>query len=153
MPTENRGMVVWREKSCHIAMPFFIGKAYRNYRRSYGKMDRNSDGTFAKGNPGGPGRKPIPYSITSMLRAYGDTVLPDGRTRAQALAEMLWDRALGAEDRAVAEYIADRLDGKPKERVEMSEARYKKVILVTEEDGQPDSAGAPEAAAVHTESG
>ena len=69
------------------------------------------------GNPGG--RPPNPESITNLMRQAGDMVGVDGRLRKQALVEMLWRKAEKGDLRA-AEYIVDRLEGKPKERQEIT---------------------------------
>lgn len=101
------------------------------------------------GNPGGRPKKA--YSITAMLREAGEAVVdPEtGLTRAQALAATLWGMAEGG-DRDIAKYIVDRMDGKPKERVEHSES---KVLRVRLDDGSDDDQGIAEAASVHNQPG
>ena len=78
------------------------------------------------GNPAGRPRKA--YSLTQMLREYGERVdVEGGPTRAQQLAEVMWKAALKG-DRDIAKYIIDRMDGKPKERLEMAEDRVNRVV-------------------------
>ena len=101
------------------------------------------------GNPGGRPKKV--YSLTAMLRDAGERVVdPDtGWTRAQALAETMWAQAEGG-DRQMAQYIVDRMDGKPKERVEHSESHVLRVRL---DDGTDDDTGTAEAEVIHNEPG
>ena len=101
------------------------------------------------GNPGGRPKKA--YSLTAMLRDAGEKVIDEatGLTRAQALAETMWKQAEDG-DRQMAQYIVDRMDGKPKERVEHSES---KVLRVRLDDGTDDDQGSTEAEAVHNQPG
>lgn len=69
------------------------------------------------GNPSG--RPANPESITNLMRLAGDMVGPDGRTRKEVLVEKLWRKAEEGDFR-VAEYIVDRLEGRPKERQEVT---------------------------------
>lgn len=104
---------------------------------------------FGEGQPTDHGGRPRKaYSITAMLREYGEQVFDaeTGLTNAQKLSALMWDLALNG-DRDIAKYIIDRQDGKPKERVEHSESR---VLRVTLDDGT--DTGQPEAEAVHNES-
>ena len=93
------------------------------------------------------GRPPKANSITQMLREAGEQIVnPEtGETRAQRLARIMWEQAEGG-DRQMAQYITDRQDGKPKERVEHSES---KVLRVTLDDGT--DTGTPEAETVHSQ--
>jgi len=107
---------------------------------------------FVKGESGNPGGRPKKaYSLTAMLRDAGEKVVdPEtGLTRAQQLAETMWAQA-EAGDRQMAQYIVDRMDGKPKERVEHSESQ---VLRVTLDDGSDDDKGPAEAEAVHNQPG
>ena len=104
---------------------------------------------FGEGQPTDHGGRPRkPYSVTSMLREYGDEVDPEsGLTAAQRLARLLWDMALKG-DKQIGEYVIDRMDGKPKERVEHSESR---VLRVTLDDGSDDNQGPAEAEVIHNQ--
>ena len=101
------------------------------------------------GNPAGRPKKA--YSITQMLRDAGEQVVNEetGETRAQRLARIMWEQAEGG-DRQMAQYITDRQDGKPKERVEHSES---KVLRVRLDDGTDDDTGSAETEAVHNQPG
>lgn len=93
--------------------------------------DRNEDGTFAPGHKDmGAGRKPKEQSVTAILRRKGETVIdPDtGQTRVDRLAEKLMVLAEGG-DKAAIQYIIDRLDGKPKERVEQEGETVVKIVF------------------------
>jgi hypothetical protein len=71
------------------------------------------------GNPGGrPRRQPITeaYLEVAARTAPGD---PQGRTYAQAAAERQFRAALKGSTSAIRE-IADRLEGKPQQRIEMT---------------------------------
>ena len=107
---------------------------------------------FGEGQPTDRGgRPPKAYSITAMIREAGERVVdPEtGKTRAQALAETLWGMAEEG-DRDIAKYLVDRMDGKPKERVEHSESRVLRVRL---DDGTDDDQSTTEAEVVHNQSG
>jgi hypothetical protein len=103
---------------------------------------------FKQGESGNPGGRPKKaYSITQMIRDAGERVIDEatGETRAQRLARIMWEQAEGG-DRQMAQYLVDRQDGKPKERVEHSESRVLRVRL---DDGTDDDTGTAEAEAVH----
>ena len=71
------------------------------------------------GNPGGrPRKQPITeaYLEVAARKAPGD---PQGRTYAQAAAERQFRAALKGSTSAIRE-IADRLEGKPQQRIEMT---------------------------------
>lgn len=107
---------------------------------------------WEKGESGNPGGRPKKaYSITQMLRDAGEQVVNEetGETRAHRLARIMWEQAEGG-DRQMAQYITDRQDGKPKERVEHSESRVLKVRL---DDGSDDDQGSAEATSVHNQPG
>lgn len=98
------------------------------------------------GNPAGRPRKAD--TLTTMLREYGDEVdAESGLTRAQRLARAFWKMAEDG-DRQIGQYIFDRLDGKPKERVEHSESRVLRVKL---DDGTDDDTGSAEAEVIHNQ--
>jgi hypothetical protein len=86
-----------------------------------------------------------------MIRDAGERVIDEatGETRAQRLARIMWEQAEGG-DRQMAQYLVDRQDGKPKERVEHSESRVLRVRL---DDGTDDDTGTSEAEAVHSQQG
>lgn len=105
---------------------------------------------FGQGQPTDHGGRPKKaYSITQMIRDAGERVVDEatGLTRAQVLAETIWGLAEGG-DRQLAQYIIDRMDGKPKERVEHSESRVFRVRL---DDGTDDDTGTAETEAVHNQ--
>jgi hypothetical protein len=107
---------------------------------------------FGEGQPTDRGGRPKKaYSITQMIRDAGERIIDEatGQTRAQALAEIMWAQA-EAGDRQMAQYLVDRQDGKPKERVEHSESR---VLRVTLDDGTDEDTGSAEAETVHNQSG
>lgn len=90
---------------------------------------------WAKGESGNPeGRPKKQYSITSFLREIGEEVVDDEtkETRAQRLARKLWVLAEDG-DRAFAQYLVDRLDGRPKERIEQE---GETVVRIVWNDGQ-----------------
>ena len=86
-------------------------------------IERGPDGKFLPGNKGGPGRPT--YSLTAFLRQHGsDTVetLSDGTilSYAEKLSLIMWKQAVLDGDKAVAATIFDRLDGKARERIQVS---------------------------------
>jgi len=103
---------------------------------------------FGEGQPtdhGGRPRKAV--SVTTIIRSKGEAVVDteSEETRAERLAEQLWALAESGDKQAI-QYIIDRLDGKPKERVEHSESQVLRVRL---DDGTDDDQGSAEAEAVH----
>jgi hypothetical protein len=105
--------------------------------------DRNEDGTFGLGNKGG-GRPTKKYSLTSMLRELGSEVTADGRTRAEVLAATMWSDAEGG-DKVARKEIMDRLEGKPKERIEVEGDSIVRIIF---DDDRQTASDAPEAEGV-----
>jgi hypothetical protein len=103
--------------------------------------DRNNDGTFATGNTIKGGRKPKEYSVTALVRARGEVVVDPvtGQTRADRLAEQLWSMAEAGDKQAV-QYIIDRLDGKPKERIEQD---GETVVRIVFDDGTDETTASP----------
>jgi hypothetical protein len=96
---------------------------------------RDNKGRFAPGNPGGPGRKPKEHSITTQIRNLSEEVDEHtGKTRAQLLAERLWQMALEESDKQVMVHIMDRLEGKPKESLEV-ETREVTPLVIKGDDG------------------
>lgn len=103
--------------------------------------ERNADGTFADGHEGIGGRKPKEYSVTALIRAKGEAVDPEtGQTRAEKLATLLWEIAEGKDKQAI-QYLIDRLDGKPKERVEQEGETVVKIVFDNGKDDQAASSG------------
>ncbi len=86
---------------------------------------------WQKGESGNPnGRPRNRYSITAFLREIGEEPVPgeDGLTRAKRLARKLWDQAEDG-DRQLAQYLVDRLDGKPKERIEQEGETVVRIVF------------------------
>lgn len=104
--------------------------------------DRNEDGTFATGNTIKGGRKPKEYSITAIIREKGSAVIdPEtGQTRAERLAELLMALAEGGDKQAIT-YLIDRLDGKPKERVETEGETVVKIVFDNDKADAPAGSG------------
>ena len=70
------------------------------------------------GNPGGRPKSEV--SITAILRRMAEERRgKDARTRAQELADKIWETALSG-DRMTSEYLVDRLDGKAQESMALS---------------------------------
>lgn len=64
------------------------------------------------------GRPKKGMAITDILREYLDETDKDDKTRKEILIEKLFKMA-NAEDLAALKYIIDRVDGKPKEKLEV----------------------------------
>ena len=65
------------------------------------------------------GRPPKGTAITDLLEEYLDDVdKKDKKTRKQILIEKIYKMATKDGDLAALKYIVDRIDGKPKDRVE-----------------------------------
>jgi len=106
---------------------------------------RDANGHFLPGNKESHGRPKNPYSLTSLLRKHGEDVDSDtGLTYAEVLSIQMWQQAVKDGDKAVAQYIFNRLEGMPKERIEHSESTVAQIVLV---DGD-ESTGTAETEAV-----
>jgi hypothetical protein len=80
---------------------------------------------FTKGQSGNPsGRPKKQNSLTSILRELGDIedVSYNGSeiSRKRAIAEALWQKAIVDKDFSTIRYLYDRLDGMPRQAVELS---------------------------------
>ncbi len=83
-------------------------------------IERGPDGKFLPGNKGGPGRPS--YSLTAFLRDHGEDIVPDGSglSFAEKLSIIMWKQAVLDGDKAVASTIFDRLEGRARERIQVS---------------------------------
>ncbi len=68
------------------------------------------------------GRPKKEHSLTAILEEMGNQTLEDGLTRKQALARVLWSKALDDEDMPSIKYIYDRIDGLPVAKQELTGA-------------------------------
>jgi hypothetical protein len=79
---------------------------------------------FQKGKSGNPGGRPKRgVSLTEILDNLGAEKIgtgEDAMERKQALAKMLWSKAIDDHDIVAAKYIFDRIDGTPIARNEIS---------------------------------
>ena len=82
---------------------------------SNGEVQRNADGTFAVGNPGGPGN-PHAAQVAQLRRELMNTVTPEDL---KAVVRMLIDKAKDG-DLAAARELLDRTLGKPASSVEVT---------------------------------
>ncbi len=75
---------------------------------------RNPNGTFAKGNSGGPGRKRKRYRIEHLLEKVGQEKVMIGEeevTKLEALLRAVYGYALKGNSWAV-QFVADRTEGR-----------------------------------------
>lgn len=86
---------------------------------------------FKKGQSGNPGGRPKRQPITEAYREIADHIfkgnvndlkIPEGATFAQAAAWTQFIQAIVKRDTRAINEIADRLEGKPNQRVELSGA-------------------------------
>jgi hypothetical protein len=77
---------------------------------------------FMPGQSGNPaGRPKKEQCLTETLRKIADEPLtPEGLTRREALARLLWDKALVDGDMPAIKYLYDRVDGLPVAKQEIS---------------------------------
>lgn len=79
---------------------------------------RDSKGRFQKGVACNPrGRPPKSQTLTGVLRAYGYVADKNGIPNKRALAEKLWELAIGGSIPA-ARLIYEHVDGKPPVRID-----------------------------------
>lgn len=94
------------------------------------KNGRKKDGTFAKGNSGGPGRPKKELTISDMLRGTLDEeVKGTGKTRYQIIMDKVIQKAYEG-DRWAVEFIANRVEGKPIETVRTQEIEKDELIEI-----------------------
>lgn len=85
------------------------------------ESDRNPDGTFAVGNPGGPGRKPETEETKIIKKAQKELIAEYKEKLAEALpliSPVLIAKAMEGDMPAIKE-LNDRVMGKAKETMEM----------------------------------
>ncbi len=84
------------------------------------EIRRNEKGQFIdSGNPGG---RPKGQSITKQLRKYMWEIDPEnGTSRMEHMCVILWQKAMAGDLRAIG-LIMDRLEGRPKQRIETDES-------------------------------
>lgn len=84
---------------------------------------------FKKGQSGNPkGRPKNTKTFTEVLRQEADELLKDqGITKYEALAKVLFSKA-GKGDLKAIDMIMDRIDGKPRQAVELSGDENKPVV-------------------------
>lgn len=92
---------------------------------------------WRKGQSGNPnGRPPKEKALTSILERYGEEQ-EDGKTRKERLAEELWALALSGDLPAI-KYIYDRLDGRPRETMDVDGSVGGTLIIVRPGDELQD---------------
>jgi hypothetical protein len=92
------------------------------------KNGRNSDGTFAKGNPGGPGRPPKEMTIPDLLREILDEEI-NGQSRKMIILKKVVQKAYDGERWAV-EFVSNRLEGTPIATVRTQEIDKDEVVVI-----------------------
>ena len=101
--------------------------------------ERNPDGTFAKGNSGGPGRNRKRYRIEHILEKIGleeVTVSGDRITKLEALMRSVYNYALKGNSWAV-QFIAERTEGKVPNTIAMDESTQEPITLIRIENARP----------------
>lgn len=85
------------------------------------------------------GRPKKEHSITHQLRALSEEIDEEsGKTKAQLLAEKLWALALEEGDKQVMVHIIDRLDGKPKESLEVEQVQVQPLVIKKSGEGHDE---------------
>lgn len=91
---------------------------------------------WKKGQSGNPnGRPKKGQALTEILAELGNLEGAEGKTRAELLAEALWQKALEG-DLVAIKYIYDRIDGTPKTTVGINEGLVPKLITIDWHTGQ-----------------
>ena len=100
------------------------------------------DTQFKKGQVANPkGRPKKEYCLTDILKEQGDTKdvnTEDGKiSRKQAISTKLWAMAMDG-DVACLKYIFDRIDGRPKESIDIDmEASVETTHFIVEGNNDP----------------
>jgi hypothetical protein len=95
------------------------------------KNGRKKDGTFAKGWKGGPGRPRKELTIPDLLREVLDEEI-DGNTRFGIIMKRVVQKAYEGERWAV-EFIANRLEGLPQQKIESTVTNTNPTFIVKDE--------------------
>ena len=95
---------------------------------------RNEKGQFKPGHSGNPGGRPK-GSITKIMREFMYEVDDSGFTRVQHICMILWNAALKGDLQAI-KLIIDRVDGTPRQSIEMSQKHD--TIKIMEFESDPD---------------
>lgn len=92
--------------------------------------NRNPDGTYAKGNNGNPGGRPKrEWTWASLLEQATEIAQKDGKLKKEVMAQMLVDKAAKGDVRAF-EAIMDRMDGKPRQAVDLVQRDPDEVVII-----------------------
>lgn len=83
--------------------------------------------------PAGPGRPPKEKSFANMLNIALTAKGQSGETKLREVAEVLVDKALAGESWAVS-MVADRVDGKPMQQVELTAEITQRLNTLTDEE-------------------
>lgn len=94
------------------------------------RKDREANGRFAEGNPGGPGRPKNEFSLTHLAR---ELLTKEDAAEAKELVRDWIDKAKEGNPTALVQLL-DRIDGKVPDKHEVTgEVTHKAVILSKEE--------------------
>ena len=98
-------------------------------------IKRNKNGQFEKGtSPPNPKGRPK-GSITRQLREFMNEIDDNGFNRMQHLCFIVWDKALKGDLQAI-KLIMDRVDGKPRQTMEVERNNEPIQILSIEDQRQ-----------------
>lgn len=97
---------------------------------------------WQKGESGNPGGRPKKqYSLTEKLREIGEEPSSDGvGTKYEHVCRLAWADA-EAGDASARREIVDRLEGKPKERIEQEGETVVKIVFDNDKVDPPTGAG------------
>ena len=91
---------------------------------------RNEKGQFVEGSSGNPGGRPIGQSITQQLRKFmWEIDAETGTSKIEHKCIILWSKAIQGDLRAIG-LIMDRIEGRPKQRVETDEPIMQPIRLI-----------------------
>jgi len=94
---------------------------------------------FQKGQSGNPAGRPRKgETVTEVLRSMALELHAGNITRAEALARILWDSALGGDSKAI-DVILDRLEGKPRQSLELAPPPPPPIRIEIVDPMDPDS--------------
>lgn len=83
-------------------------------------VKRNADGTFPAGKSGNPNGRPREKSLTTQLKeALKGIEKSTGEDFGVLLVKRLMEKAISGGDMKAITYIFDRLDGRPKQGIEL----------------------------------
>jgi hypothetical protein len=98
------------------------------------KLLRDTKGRIVKGQKLNPKGRPVGKTISEYLRLISEEIEPNQTiTKGEALARLVYKKALDG-DKQCIELIYDRVDGKPKQSVDIKNDVPEEIIVTVQQE-------------------